>query len=55
MVTQLSCDQRHYFHTECLENWIKSGQNQCPYCRKPIQSFDVENDIDSDMVINVDR
>jgi hypothetical protein len=24
MVTQLRCDVRHYFHTDCLENWIKS-------------------------------
>ena len=23
VVTQLRCDQRHYFHTECLEGWIK--------------------------------
>jgi len=22
-----------------LEGWIKSGHNQCPYCRKPIENF----------------
>lgn len=39
IVTQLKCDPRHYFHTECLESWIKQGHNQCPFCRAPIENF----------------
>ena len=39
VVTQLRCDQRHYFHTECLEGWIKQGHNVCPFCRAPIENF----------------
>ena len=39
VVTQLKCDPRHYFHTECLESWIKQGHNQCPFCRAPIENF----------------
>lgn len=27
IVTQLKCDSRHYFHTACLESWIKQGHN----------------------------
>lgn len=48
MVTQLPCDPRHYFHTHCLEDWIKSGKNQCPMCRKIIQNFGDENAEDAD-------
>ena len=38
IVTQLKCDKRHYFHTECLESWIKKGNNICPFCRAPIEN-----------------
>lgn len=39
MVTQLHCDVRHYFHTKCVEDWIKQGNNRCPYCRASIMQF----------------
>lgn len=39
-VTRLLCDQRHYFHTKCIEDWVKQGNNKCPYCRAPILSMD---------------
>lgn len=42
VVTQLRCDTRHYFHVDCLEGWVKSGKNCCPYCREPIQIFEFE-------------
>ena len=44
IVTRLRCDRRHYFHTKCLEDWVKSGNNRCPYCRKPILTFGEERD-----------
>ena len=40
MVTRLKCDRRHYFHTECIEGWIKQGKNTCPFCNKPIEDID---------------
>lgn len=52
LVTQLECDPRHYFHTECIESWIKSGNNSCPICRNVIHGFDVE-DIGSEVGFDV--
>jgi hypothetical protein len=36
MITNLGCNERHFFHTECIEEWIRRGNNQCPICRKPM-------------------
>ena len=38
MITKLNCNSTHYYHTSCIENWIKQGSNQCPMCREPINS-----------------
>jgi hypothetical protein len=43
-VTQLRCDERHYFHSKCVEDWIKQGNNRCPYCRAPIMQFGNQED-----------
>lgn len=32
-VTMLPCDSRHYFHTECIQNWTER-HNSCPLCKK---------------------
>ena len=37
-ITELKC--KHYFHHECLAQWIKQGKNSCPECRADID--DVE-------------
>jgi len=34
-ITPLPCDDRHFFHTGCIEGWLKSN-NSCPMCRQPI-------------------
>jgi len=34
-ITPLPCDGRHFFHTTCIENWLKNN-NSCPLCKKPI-------------------
>ena len=34
-ITPLPCDDRHFFHTQCIEDWLKAN-NSCPICRKPI-------------------
>ena len=36
MITPLSCDNKHYFHTNCVEQWIEQGKNTCPLCRQDI-------------------
>jgi hypothetical protein len=38
-VTPLLCDERHLFHTSCIEAWIKKGHNTCPLCRKQIANL----------------
>lgn len=35
-VIKLKCNDKHYFHSHCIEDWIKSGNNSCPLCREPI-------------------
>lgn len=35
-VTRLTCNENHFFHTACIESWIKAGNNSCPLCREPI-------------------
>jgi len=37
----LSCDVRHYFHTNCIEKWIVT-KNECPLCRKEINAKDLK-------------
>ena len=39
-ITQLKCDPRHYFHTECIIGWIEQGNNVCPLCREPIEDIE---------------
>ena len=36
MVTKLDCNEKHFFHTECITGWIEQGKNSCPICRAPI-------------------
>ena len=35
-ITQLPCNEMHYFHTACLETNIRQGNSQCPFCRQAI-------------------
>lgn len=39
MVTTLICDEKHVFHTACIEEWIRKGHNTCPLCRLPIANL----------------
>lgn len=34
-VTPLPCNESHYFHTACLEQWMQT-KSECPLCRAPI-------------------
>ena len=34
-VSKLSCNEAHYFHSECIENWISNGTKSANhYCQK---------------------
>jgi len=37
MLTPLPCDPRHYFHSECIEHWMKE-KTECPLCRTVINT-----------------
>jgi E3 ubiquitin-protein ligase RNF38/44 len=32
-IKELTCDARHHFHKECIDQWLKV-QSVCPLCRK---------------------
>ena len=38
-VAELKCDERHYFHSRCLEDWLKR-KLECPLCKKVVIAED---------------
>ncbi|CDW74443.1 zinc finger protein [Stylonychia lemnae] len=32
-ITELNCDKRHYFHSLCIQSWMKQ-KLECPLCKK---------------------
>ena len=38
-ITILACNERHFMHTDCAKEWMKSNKNNsnCLLCRKPIE------------------
>lgn len=36
LITPLSCDIRHFFHFECIQQWMKQ-KNECPLCKAVIE------------------
>jgi hypothetical protein len=39
-ITRLRCNENHYFHSACIEDWIRRGGNKCPICRQHILEED---------------
>ena len=39
-VERLACD--HFFHTNCLGNWMRNDGTTCPICRRPICGEDLK-------------
>lgn len=46
MITTLACNEKHFFHTQCIERWIQNRPTnvgdgpKCPICRAPISVED---------------
>ena len=40
-VSPLECHERHIFHNDCIEEWVKASHNSCPVCRTEIKNLDV--------------
>ena len=40
MVTPLPCDKRHYFHSQCIQEWSQN-HSDCPLCKKPFTAEDL--------------
>jgi len=36
LVTALLCNDKHIYHSTCIESWIRKGNNSCPLCRQSI-------------------
>ena len=36
-ILELKCDKRHYFHKECITQWVEKNHNTCPLCKTVIQ------------------
>ena len=32
-VTPLACDARHFYHSDCIEEWL-TNKNECPLCKR---------------------
>ena len=50
-VTVLKCNDKHYFHTKCIEEWIQSGHPDCPFCREKILPEEEEEKKDEEDLI----
>ena len=40
-ITPLPCNIKHYFHTECITEWLKK-KPECPLCRHKITIEELE-------------
>jgi C4-type Zn-finger protein len=38
-VSELKCDERHIFHTACLQKWMQQNLN-CPLCKTTVKLVD---------------
>jgi hypothetical protein len=34
-IVPLPCDEKHYFHQDCIKAWLEKN-NTCPLCKKEI-------------------
>ena len=34
-LSELACDDRHIFHTECIQKWLETDL-RCPICKKDV-------------------
>jgi hypothetical protein len=36
-IAELKCSEKHYFHSKCLEEWLKN-KLECPLCKKSVEA-----------------
>ena len=41
-VSELDCDDKHVFHSNCLHNWLQT-KAICPLCKKPVTNATQKN------------
>lgn len=41
-IIPLPCNENHYFHADCIENWLKQN-NTCPLCKQEITQEAIKN------------
>ena len=47
-VSELKCDNRHIFHSYCLEKWFEANKDdllRCPLCKETVIRSQLENAI----------
>lgn len=40
-IIKLPCDERHFFHSHCIKDWLKNNNN-CPMCKKELTGSIIE-------------
>jgi hypothetical protein len=40
-IIPLPCDEKHYFHQDCIKQWLEQNNN-CPLCKKEITKEAIE-------------
>ena len=41
LVTTLPCERRHYFHTQCFEEWMTINPS-CPVCQVEVTAEEID-------------
>ena len=54
-LTVLKCNDRHYFHTECIEEWVLEREPVCPICLNGVEvlnaSFSFTSSCDCELMV----
>ena len=48
-IVTLKCDDKHYFHDHCIEEYIEKGNFKCPLCQALIETGAMEDNKEGGM------